>query len=332
MVIGMVNQPKQARQPIKDKPIMNKQVSSLVVIGAGPAGYTAALYAARAGLEPVLYQGLQPGGQVTTTSKIENYPGYRHGIDGSDLMEEFRAQALHFGATIKDGEITSVDFSLSPKKLIVNGKEEVWAKTVIIATGSTPKWLGLEGEKTFLAKGVSTCAICDGFFFKGEVVAVVGGGDSAAEEAIYLSKLCKKVYVLVRKDRLRASHIMQNRLHQSSNIEILFHTEVKNILGDDVVHAIEVVDNQSQQNRILDVKALFVAIGHQANSKLFVPYVTTDEQGYIVTKAGTTQTNVPGVFAAGDVQDPHYRQVITAAGTGCMAALEAERFLQYLDS
>ena len=307
---------------------MRQHVESLVIIGGGPAGYTAAIYAARAGLLPVVYQGPQPGGQLTMTGEVENYPGYKDGIQGFLLMEDFKMQAERFGAIIKEGTITKVDFSVFPRLLVVDHNQEIFAKSVIVASGASAKWLGLPAEKRFYGRGVSACAVCDGFFFKNEVVAVVGGGDSAAEEALYLSKLCKKVYLLVRSNVLRASKIMQQRLVHKDNIDLLFNTQVQDIMGDEVLKSIQVIETVSQKRYTLDVAGLFIAIGHQPNSKPFLPYLSTDAQGYIQVKPGTTATNVQGVFAAGDIQDPMYKQAITAAGTGCMAALEAERFLQ----
>lgn len=303
-------------------------IHPLVIIGGGPAGYTAAIYAARAGLSPLVYQGPQPGGQLTITSEVENYPGYKDGVMGPKMMDDFKAQALRFGALLYPGSITRVDFSASPFRLVSSKKEEIFAKTVIIAAGAQAKWLGLPAEKRLYGKGVSACAICDGFFFKGQTVVVVGGGDTAAEETLYLSRLCKQVHLLVRKSTMRASKIMQDRLFKQKNIQISYSTVVQDILGQDGVDAVQVVETNSQQVRSIEASGLFVAIGHQPNSAPFLPYVKVDEQGYIQVKPGTTATNIPGVFAAGDIQDRHYRQAVTAAGTGCMAALEAERFLE----
>lgn len=307
---------------------MLNQPIQLVIIGGGPAGYTAAIYAARAGLYPVLYEGPQPGGQLTITGDVENYPGYRNGVMGAAMMEDFKAQAERFGTTIKEGTITKVDFSIYPRLLILDNGEQITAQAIIIAAGASAKWLGLPSEKRLYGKGVSACAVCDGFFFKNETVVVVGGGDTAAEESLYLSKLCKQVHLLVRKDQMRASKIMQERVFKKENIQIWFHTEVKNILGQEAVEAIEVVNITSNQTHVIDATGLFVAIGHQPNTSPFFPYISVDNNGYIQVEPGKTQTNISGVFAAGDIQDPHYRQAVTAAGTGCMAALDAERFLQ----
>jgi thioredoxin reductase (NADPH) len=307
---------------------VSNQPVQLVIIGGGPAGYTAALYAARAGLHPILYQGPQPGGQLTITGDVENYPGYRNGVMGAVMMEDFQAQAERFGTIIKEGSITKVDFSIYPRLLIVDSGEHVLARSVIIATGASAKWLGLPSEKRFYGKGVSACAVCDGFFFKNETVVVVGGGDTAAQESLYLAKLCKTVHLLVRKGQMRASKIMQERVFKRSNIEIWFHTEVKEVLGQTVVEAIEVIHTLSKKITTIPATGFFVAIGHQPNSLPFFPYMAVDSQGYIQIQPGTTKTNISGIFAAGDVQDAHYRQAVTAAGTGCMAALDAEHFLQ----
>ncbi|MDD9139697.1 MAG: thioredoxin-disulfide reductase [Candidatus Cardinium sp.] len=307
---------------------MDKQSVQLVVIGSGPAGYTAAIYAARAGLCPVVYQGPQPGGQLTLTGEVENYPGYRAGVQGLNMMEDLQAQAERFGTIIQEGSIATVDFSIYPRLLTTDRGETLRARSVVIATGASAKWLGLPSEKKLYGKGVSACAVCDGFFFKNETVVVVGGGDSAAEEALYLSKLCKKVYLLVRKDTMRASRIMQERLLQKSNIQLCFHTEVQEIIGEETVEAVQVIHTPSQTVSILAATGCFIAIGHVPNSKPFLPYLSVDREGYIQVQLGTTQTKVAGVFAAGDVQDRYYRQAVTAAGTGCMAALDAERFLQ----
>ncbi len=300
----------------------------LVIIGGGPAGYTAAIYAARAGLNPVLYQGPNPGGQLTITGDVENYPGYRNGITGPAMMEDFQAQAERFGAIVKMGTITKVDFATYPKRLMLDNGSELLAASVIIAAGASAKWLGLPSEKRLYGKGVSACAICDGFFFRNKTVVVVGGGDTSAEESLYLAKICQKVHLLVRKDQMRASKIMQERVFNNTNIQVWFETEVKDIIGQEHVEAIEAIHIPSKQTTIIEAAGLFVAIGHQPNSLPFLPYIEVDPQGYIQTKPGTTETNISGVFAAGDIQDPHYRQAITAAATGCMAALDAERFLQ----
>ncbi|HLP34758.1 MAG TPA: thioredoxin-disulfide reductase [Amoebophilaceae bacterium] len=307
---------------------MEQQTAQIVIIGGGPAGYTAAIYAARAGLKPILYQGPQPGGQLTITGEVENYPGYRNGVQGLAMMDDFKEQAERFGTVVKEGVVKKVDFSVYPRLLILDNGEEQRAQTVVIAAGASAKWLGLPSEKKLYGRGVSACAVCDGFFFKNETVAVVGGGDTAAEESLYLAKLCKHVHLLVRKGHLRASKIMQQRVLNTANIQIWFHTEVKEIIGESAVEAIEVLHTATQQTTRIPATGLFVAIGHQPNSAPFLPYVATDPQGYIQVTPGTTQTNVLGVFAAGDIQDPYYRQAVTAAGTGCMAALDAERFLQ----
>ena len=300
---------------------------SLLIIGGGPAGYTAAIYASRAGLAPILYQGPQPGGQLTTTTLVENYPGFPDGIQGPAMMETFRKQAEHFGTQIRIGTATSIDCSRTPYRVTIDGQETLATKTLIIATGSSPKWLGLPSEQAFLGRGVSSCATCDGFFFKNQDVAVVGGGDSAAEEALHLSKLCSKVYLLVRKNTMRASFIMQQRLKKTPHISILWNTEVLEVFGKQAVEAVQVVHNITQIQQKLSLKALFVAIGHRPNTQFTQPHLTLDPLGYIQTRPGTAETNIPGIFAAGDVQDHRYRQAVTAAGSGCMAALEAERFL-----
>jgi thioredoxin reductase (NADPH) len=306
---------------------MNREIANLLIIGSGPAGYTAAIYAARAGLNPVLYQGTQPGGQLTITTDVENYPGYPEGVQGPQMMLDFQQQAKRFGTIIHAANVTAVNLTTYPYQAIIDDQQTVRARTVIIATGASAKWLNLPSEKRLHGKGVSACAICDGFFFKGKDVTVVGGGDSAAEEASYLSKICNKVYIIVRKNKFRASAIMQQRVMTKPNIEILWQTEVEEILGTDVVTGVCVVNNQTKQTRNIPIQGFFVAVGHQPNTALFAPYVDLNPQGYIKTVPGTTQTNVPGIFAAGDVQDAVYRQAVTAAGTGCMAALDAERFL-----
>ncbi len=305
----------------------NSYTQSVTIIGSGPAGYTAAIYAARAGLDVVLYEGMQPGGQLTTTTTVENYPGYPTGVLGSQMMEDFKNQAKHVGADIQSATITDVNFSLYPFQLIVNNTTLITSKTVIIATGASAKWLGLPAEKRLQGKGVSACATCDGFFFKDQEVAVVGGGDTAAEEACYLANLCSKINLLVRSGEMRASYIMQQRVLQHPKISLHFYTEIEDILGVDTVTGVKVYNKATQQSYMLPVEGVFIAIGHQPNTSLFISYLKIDRQGYIQTIAGSTRTNVPGVFAAGDVQDSVYRQAVTAAGTGCMAALEAERFL-----
>ena len=299
----------------------------LLIIGSGPAGYTAAIYAGRADLKPVLYQGLQPGGQLTITTEVENYPGYPEGIQGPEMMVDFEKQAKRFGADIRFGYATAVDFSGDVKKVIIDENHTVEADAVIIATGASAKWLGLESEKRLNGFGVSACAVCDGFFFRGQDVAIVGAGDTAAEEASYLAKLCRKVYMLVRKDEMRASKAMQHRVTNTPNIEILYNTETVEIVGDKGVSGVRVRNNKSQEEKTLDVTGFFVAIGHEPNTAIFKGQLDLDSNGYILTRPGSTYTSAPGVFAAGDVQDHIYRQAVTAAGSGCMAALDAERWL-----
>lgn len=298
-----------------------------LIIGSGPAGYTAAIYAARANLSPVLYEGLQPGGQLTTTTEVENFPGYPEGITGPVMMEDLKKQATRFGADVRFGYATKVDFSGPLHKVLIDDEKWVEADTVIIATGATAKYLGLPSEEKFKGFGVSACATCDGFFYRGKVVAVVGGGDTACEEATYLSGLCKKVYLIVRKNYLRASVAMQRRATNTPNIEVFFEHVTKEITGNDLgVTGVTLLNAKGEEVK-LDIDGFFVAIGHQPNSDIFKPYVNMDETGYIITQAGTSKTNVPGIFACGDVQDKIYRQAITAAGSGCMAALDAEKYL-----
>jgi thioredoxin reductase (NADPH) len=302
-----------------------------LIIGSGPAGYTAAIYAARAGLNPVLYQGLQPGGQLTITNDVENYPGYSQGVKGPEMMEDFKQQAQRFGTDVRFGIATAVDFSSQPHKVTVDDERTIAADTVIISTGASAKWLGIPSEAKFNGSGVSACAVCDGFFYRGQDVAVVGAGDTACEEATYLANLCKKVYMIVRRSEMRASLIMQKRVLNTPNIEVLWNTETDEILGDFDVEAVRVKNNVSGETRDIPVKGFFVAIGHRPNSDIFLPYLDHDENGYLITVPGTTHTNVEGVFACGDVQDFVYRQAVTAAGTGCMAALDAERYLASID-
>ena len=306
---------------------MTTEKVEVLIIGSGPAGYTAAVYAARANLKPVLYQGIQPGGQLTTTTDVENYPGYPEGVTGPEMMMDFQKQAERFGTDVRFGMITKVDFSVYPLKAIVDDEHEIEAQSVIISTGASAKWLGLPGEERLNGKGVSACAVCDGFFFRGKDLVVVGGGDNAAEEASYLSKLANKVYLLVRRDEMRASAIMQQRVKRAENIEILWNTETEEILGENEVEGVRVVNNQTGEKSEIAAQGFFVAIGHKPNTDIFRDYLDMDENGYLITKADSTQTNVAGVFASGDAQDHVYRQAVTAAGTGCMAALEAERFL-----
>ncbi len=308
---------------------MTKEEVKVLIIGSGPAGYTAAIYAARAGLKPVMVTGGQPGGQLTTTNDVENYPGYPEGINGPQMMIDFQNQAERFGTDIRFGQVTSVDFSGYPHKVMVDEKNEITAEAVIISTGASAKYLGLDSEKEYYNKGVSACAVCDGFFYKDKVVAVVGGGDTAAEEATYLANLCPKVYLLVRRDEMRASKIMQSRVLNSPNIEVLWNTEVDEILGDgEAVNGMRVVNNQTNEHKNIDIQGFFVAIGHKPNTDIFKDYLEMDETGYLKTIPGTSKTNVEGVFATGDAADKVYRQAVTAAGTGCMGALDAERFLQ----
>lgn len=300
-----------------------------LIIGSGPAGYTAAIYAARANLKPVLYTGKEPGGQLMITNDVENFPGYPDGINGSAMMADLQRQAERFGTVLHIGTlIERVDFSARPFKLWTDAGEALTADTVIVATGASAKWLGLESEKEYNNKGVSACAVCDGFFFRGKEVAVVGGGDTAAEEATYLAKLCPKVHLFVRRDELRASKIMRERVHNTPNIVVHWYTEVQEVLGNgEEVTAVEVINNQTKAVTQIPVAALFIAIGHQPNTQIFNGILDMDETGYIITKAGSTYTNIEGVFACGDAQDKIYRQAVTAAGTGCMAALDAERYL-----
>jgi thioredoxin reductase (NADPH) len=302
-----------------------------LIIGSGPAGYTAAIYAARANLKPVLYQGIQPGGQLTITTEVENYPGYPNGIQGPDMMIDFETQAKRMGADIRYGLATKVDFSGNPLKVLIDEEKWISADSVILATGASAKWLGLESETRLNGYGVSACAVCDGFFFKGKEVCIVGAGDTAAEEALYLSKICSFVHMFVRKDEMRASKIMQKRVLATKNIKVYWNTEVEEILGEGKTVAVRVINNQTKESKTIPVSAYFVAIGHQPNSEIFKGWLEMDESGYIITKPGTTKTNIEGVFAAGDLQDKIYRQAVTAAGSGCMAALDAERFLSMKD-
>ncbi|MEX1188243.1 MAG: thioredoxin-disulfide reductase [Bacteroidia bacterium] len=298
-----------------------------LIIGSGPAGYTSAIYAARADMKPLMYQGIQPGGQLTITTEVENYPGYPQGTDGPKMMEDFLEQAKRFGTDVRFGVATKVDFSGPVHKVWIDDEKLIEAQTVIISTGASARWLGLESEQKFNGFGVSACAVCDGFFYKGQDVALVGGGDTAAEEATYLAKLCKKVYMIVRKDELRASKAMQHRVFNTPNIEVLFNTETLEITGDQTVSGARFKNNITNEEFTLDITGFFVAIGHTPNSGIFKDYLDMDENGYIKTIPGSTRTNVPGVFASGDVQDHIYRQAVTAAGSGCMAALDAERYL-----
>lgn len=301
---------------------------SCLIIGSGPAGYTAAIYAARADLKPVLYTGMVPGGQLTETTDVDNFPGYPKGIMGPEMMEDFKAQAERFGTDIRFGYVTSVDFSSLPHKVVVDEIKTITADTVIISTGASAKWLGLESEQKYNGFGVSACAVCDGFFFKGQEVAIVGAGDTAAEEATYLAKLCSKVHMFVRRDEFRASKAMQHRVLNTENIIIHYNTETQEIIGDGKnVTGVRVKNNQTGEEETVDVTGFFVAIGHNPNTGLFKGMLDMDETGYLITQPDSTQTNIEGVFACGDAQDKIFRQAVTAAGTGCMAALEAERYL-----
>ncbi len=299
----------------------------LLIIGSGPAGYTAAIYGARAELKPVMLTGMQMGGQLMITTDVENYPGYPNGVGGPKMMEDFREQAVRFNTDVRFGMATAVDFSSYPPKVVVDETHTIEAETVIISTGATAKWLGLESEQKLNGKGVSACAVCDGFFFRGMDVAIVGGGDTAAEEATYLAKLCRKVYMIVRRDELRASKAMQKRVLAMPNLEVLWNTQTEEVLGEDEVTGVRVLNNKTNEVQELKVQGFFIAIGHTPNTEIFKGQLEMDKDGYIFTKPGCTHTNVEGVFAAGDVQDKTYRQAVTAAGTGCMAALDAERFL-----
>lgn len=309
----------------------NERIKCLI-IGSGPSGYTAAIYTARADLKPVLYTGLLIGGQLTRTSDVENYPGYPDSIMGPEMMNGFHKQASRMGADLRTGYVSAVDFSALPYKITVDDSKELLADAVIIATGATPKWLGLASEQQYAGSGVSACATCDGFFFKGKDVAIVGAGDTAAEEALHLSKLCRKVYMLVRKSNVQASKTMFHRVENTANIEVMFNVEVKEILGDGIkVNGARLFNNITVQESTLAVAGFFVAIGHHPNTDMFKPWIVMDEAGYIKTKDCTTNTNIPGVFCCGDAQDPTYRQAVTAAGTGCMAALDCERFLSAME-
>jgi len=305
----------------------NLEKVKCLIIGSGPAGYTAAVYAARANMDPILYTGSEPGGQLMITTDVENYPGYPEGIMGPTMMEDFRKQAERFGTDVRYEMITKVDLSGPVHKAWTESGHEIHANSIIISTGASAKWLGLESEQRLTNKGVSACAVCDGFFFKGQEVAVVGGGDTAAEEALYLSKLCPKVHMLVRRDEMRASAIMQERVEKTDNIIIHWNTEVQEILGEEEVNGMRVVNNKTQEVSEIPVKGFFVAIGHKPNTDIFKDWIDMDDTGYIVTRPKSTKTNIEGVFASGDAQDNVYRQAVTAAGTGCMAALDAERYL-----
>jgi thioredoxin reductase (NADPH) len=305
-----------------------------LIIGSGPAGYAAAIYAARADMKPVMYTGMQMGGQLTTTTEVDNYPGYPNGTDGTAMMNDLQKQAERFGTDVRFGMVTKVELNEQVggiHKVIVDESIEIEANTIIISTGATAKYLGIESEQRLIGGGVSACATCDGFFYKGQDVVVVGAGDTAAEEATYLANICKKVTVLVRKDFMRASKAMQHRVNKTANIEVLYNSELDEVLGDNVVEGVRVVNNQTKEKHTIDVTGVFIAIGHKPNSDLFKGVLEMDEVGYLITKGKSTKTNLPGVFAAGDIQDKEYRQAVTAAGTGCMAALDAERYLGALE-
>ncbi|MBN7810840.1 thioredoxin-disulfide reductase [Algoriphagus sp. H41] len=308
---------------------MNQQIErvKVLIIGSGPAGYTAAIYASRAGLSPVLYTGGQPGGQLTITNDVENYPGYPDGVMGPEMMEDFKKQAEKFGTDVRYGMVTKVDFSARPHVVTVDDQVTIHADTTIISTGASAKWLGIESETRLNGKGVSACAVCDGFFFRGQEVAIVGAGDTACEEASYLANICSKVYMIVRRDEMRASQIMQNRVMNNPKIEILWNSETDEILGEEEVNGVRIVNNKTGEKQEIAISGFFVAIGHQPNTEIFREFIHMDPSGYIKTIPGSSKTNVDGVFACGDAQDNIYRQAVTAAGTGCMAALDAERFL-----
>jgi thioredoxin reductase (NADPH) len=302
-----------------------------VIIGSGPAGYTAAVYAARANLKPLLFTGQEPGGQLMITTDVENYPGYPDGIMGPQMMDDFQKQAERFGTRVRLEMITKVDFTGPVHKIWTEAGEEIHADSIIISTGASAKWLGLPSEQHFMNKGVSACAVCDGFFFRGQEVAIVGAGDTAAEEALYLSKLSPQVHMIVRRDEMRASKIMQDRVLKTPNIKIYWNSETKEVLGGDEVEAVRIYNNQTHETTDIPVKAFFVAIGHKPNTTIFKDWLDMDEAGYLITKGKSSKTNIEGVFASGDAQDNIYRQAVTAAGTGCMAALDAERYLTAME-
>jgi thioredoxin reductase (NADPH) len=321
---------------IKTEETMSDTIEKIkcLIVGSGPAGYTAAIYAARADMKPVMYTGLQMGGQLTTTTEVDNFPGYPNGTDGTAMMEDLKNQAERFGTEVRFGMATAVHFSKEIggiHRVTIDGVTELEAETVIISTGATARYLGLESEERLKGGGVSACATCDGFFYKGQDVIVVGAGDTAAEEATYLSNICSKVTMLVRKDYMRASKAMQHRVSKTKNITVLYNTEIDEVLGDSVVEGVRAVNNQTQEKIEIPATGLFIAIGHTPNTTLFKDVLDMDEAGYLITKGKSTKTNLPGVFAAGDVQDKEYRQAVTAAGTGCMAALDAERYLGALE-
>jgi len=310
-----------------------EQIETLI-IGSGPAGYTAAIYAARADLKPVLYTGLEPGGQLTTTTEVENFPGYPDGVDGPSMMLELQKQAERFGTEVRIGHVTNILFSKEKggqHKITSEDGKKIEAKTIIISTGASAKYLGIPSEQRLIGGGVSACAVCDGFFYKDQEVVVVGGGDTAAEEATYLSKICKNVTILVRRDVMRASMAMQHRVNKASNIKVLYETEVDEVLGEKIVEGVRIMNNKTGEKKEIKISGIFIAIGHSPNTGIFRGQLEMDKDGYLITKGKSTKTNLPGVFASGDVQDREYRQAVTAAGTGCMAALDAERYLQSLD-
>ena len=324
-------------QNLEDIFIMSEQIERLktLIIGSGPAGYTAAIYAARADLKPVMYTGMEPGGQLTTTTEVDNFPGYPEGIDGPTMMVQLQQQAERFGTEVRIGMVTAVDFSNEVggiHKVTVDNDKTIEAESVIISTGATAKYLNIPSEQKLRGGGVSACAVCDGFFYKGQDVAIVGAGDTAAEEASYLANICNKVTMLVRKDYMRASKAMQHRVNSLDNIEVRYNTEVEEVLGDQVVEGLRMINNQSGEKEDIEITGLFIAIGHKPNTDIFKDQITMDDTGYIITEGKSTKTNVPGVFASGDVQDKDYRQAVTAAGTGCMAALDAERYLAAVES
>ena len=301
-----------------------------LIIGSGPAGYTAAIYAARADLNPVVYTGMEPGGQLTTTTDVDNFPGYPNGIEGPIMMQELQKQAERFGTDVRIGHVTRVELNSEKGKMhtvTIDENKTLYAKTIIISTGASAKYLGLPSEQRLIGGGVSACAVCDGFFYKNQEVAIVGGGDTAAEEATYLANICSKVTMIIRRNEMRASKAMQHRVNKTKNIEILYESEICEVLGDNVVEAIEVINNKTEVKMKISISGLFIAIGHQPNTEVFKGQIEMDDLGYIITKGKSTKTNIPGVFASGDVQDKEYRQAVTAAGTGCMAALDAERYI-----
>jgi thioredoxin reductase (NADPH) len=314
-------------EPAVKKPEGEAEKVRCLIIGSGPAGYTAAIYAARANLNPVLYEGLEPGGQLTTTTDVENFPGYPDGVQGPDMMEDLKKQAARFGTDVRSGMATAADLSVYPFRITIDNSKLMDAEALIIATGATAKYMGLESEKKFMGSGVSACATCDGFFYRNQDVAVVGGGDTAAEEALYLSGICRKVYLIIRKDHMRASKVMQERVMKKENLEVLFEHVTQEITGENGVVTGARLLNKKNEEVLIDVSGFFIAIGHSPNSGIFKDFLDTDEVGYITTISGTTKTKIEGVFACGDVMDSHYRQAVTAAGTGCMAAMDTEKFL-----